>query len=90
MIDAGMPTIGGWVYAMGWDEAVWGGEQPHKSWLDEVCADKPVILTRMCGHKVIINTLAGRRPHGRHISCITRLTACLLIRIMCSQLAWWE
>jgi len=48
------------VYSLGWDETLWGGEQPHKSWLDEVCPDKPVLLVRMCGHKIIVNGEAGK------------------------------
>ena len=54
---------GQWVYAVGWDETLWGGEQPHKSWLDEVCPDKPVALGRMCGHKLLVNGMAGILPN---------------------------
>jgi predicted amidohydrolase YtcJ len=53
---------GHWVYSLGWDETLWGGEQPHKSWLDEVCPDRPVLLVRMCSHKVIVNGEAGELP----------------------------
>jgi len=48
-----------WVYSLGWDESLWGGERPHKSWLDEACPDKPVMLMRMCGHKIVVNGKAG-------------------------------
>lgn len=48
-----------WVYSYGWDESLWGGEQPKKQWLDEACPDKPVALERMCGHKIVVNSRAG-------------------------------
>lgn len=48
-----------WVYSYGWDESLWGGQEPSKHWLDEACPDKPVVLERMCGHKLVINSRAG-------------------------------
>ncbi len=47
------------MHSYGWDESLWGGEQPSKHWLDEACPEKPVVLERMCGHKLVINSKAG-------------------------------
>ena len=71
---------GDWVQGIGWDEVSWGGPSPHKSWLDDVCPQNPVILHRMCGHKAVISSSAGRRSYPTHatVSQPVRCSACVV------------
>ena len=54
---------GEWVQGIGWNEVTWGGPNPNKRWLDEVCAYNPVIIHRMCWHKAVISSSAGNLPY---------------------------
>jgi len=58
---------GGWVRASGYDQSrLEEGRHPTRFDLDAACADKPVLLTRACGHIAVVNTraleLAGLGP----------------------------
>ena len=53
---------GEWVQGIGWNEVTWGGPNPNKRWLDEVCAYNPIIIHRMCWHKAVISSSAGELP----------------------------
>lgn len=51
-----------WVIGRGWDQNLWPVQEfPHKSQLDEVFPDKPVLLTRIDGHAAIANSEALRQ-----------------------------
>ena len=47
-----------WVMGHGWEEAQWGGGLPHADWIDESSPVNPVLLYRMDGHMVLLNSLA--------------------------------
>ena len=49
---------GAWIRGHGWAEDVWGA-MPHCSWLDPVCPDNPVFLTRRDNHMAVVNSVAG-------------------------------
>lgn len=50
---------GGWVLARGYDQIKLDvGRHPHKSELDDVSIDHPVMLVRACGHVSIFNSRA--------------------------------
>ncbi|PHZ86384.1 amidohydrolase [Paremcibacter congregatus] len=49
---------GRWVLGGNWDHTGWGGELPHKDWIDEVTLDNPVFVRRLDGHMVLANSLA--------------------------------
>lgn len=38
-------AAGTWVHGGGWDEAAWGGQVPHRTWLDEVSASVRAVHT---------------------------------------------
>ena len=51
-----------WLLGRGWDQNLWPVKEfPHRSQLDAVFADIPVLLTRVDGHAAIANTEALRR-----------------------------
>ncbi|KAK9805273.1 hypothetical protein WJX72_010387 [[Myrmecia] bisecta] len=54
--DAAPP--GSWILGGIWGEQNWGGELPHRSWIDSVSPHHPVLLTRMCGHMALANSRA--------------------------------
>jgi predicted amidohydrolase YtcJ len=50
---------GEWIIGQGWDESKWPENRYlTKEDLDPIAPDNPVILSRVCGHLVSINTLA--------------------------------
>lgn len=50
---------GSWVFGHGWDQELFvDGRWPTRWDLDEVVSDKPVLLTRVCGHAAVLNTRA--------------------------------
>ena len=51
---------GRWLQGGNWDEQVWGGELPGRSWIDAVTPDTPVAITRLDLHLVLLNSLALR------------------------------
>ncbi len=47
----------GWIYGMGWDQNDWPKQEyPDKQSLDNLFATQPVVLTRIDGHAVLVNT----------------------------------
>tara|TARA_Y100000385_G_scaffold282812_1_gene337859 strand:- start:862 stop:2082 length:1221 start_codon:yes stop_codon:yes gene_type:complete len=49
---------GEWILEGNWDHTLWGGELPHKDWIDEVTENIPVFLFRLDGHMALANTAA--------------------------------
>jgi len=49
---------GSWILEGNWDHTLWGGELPHKDWIDDQTADIPVVLYRLDGHMVLANSAA--------------------------------
>ena len=49
---------GEWILAGAWDHENWGGELPHREWIDAVTPDNPVWIYRLDGHMALANTLA--------------------------------
>ncbi|KAJ4847212.1 Protein LONG AFTER FAR-RED 3 [Turnera subulata] len=49
---------GSWVLGGGWNNNLWGGEQPEASWIDDVSPHNPVWLSRMDGHMGLANSVA--------------------------------
>lgn len=48
-----------WIVGRGWDQNLWPVQDfPHKSQLDQIFPDKPVLLTRIDGHAAIANSEA--------------------------------
>jgi predicted amidohydrolase YtcJ len=48
---------GSWVIGRGWDQNRFpGGEWPTKKILDDIARDFPMVLTRVCGHAVLVNS----------------------------------
>lgn len=54
-----------WLLGRGWDQTAWtddpGAEFPTAAQLDAVIADRPVVLTRVDGHALWLNTAALQR-----------------------------
>jgi len=49
---------GEWITGGVWDHTNWGGELPHRDWIDAVAPDTPVWVTRLDGHMGVANSLA--------------------------------
>ncbi|KAF6150160.1 hypothetical protein GIB67_023115 [Kingdonia uniflora] len=49
---------GSWVLGGGWNNELWGGDLPIRSWVDEITPNNPVWLSRMDGHMGFANSLA--------------------------------
>ncbi len=50
---------GRWITGRGWDQNDWEKmEFPHRSDIDKVSPENPVLLTRVCGHAAIANSMA--------------------------------
>lgn len=47
-----------WILGGDWDHERWGGELPHRSWIDSITRDIPVFVTRLDGHMALANTRA--------------------------------
>ncbi len=48
-----------WIIGRGWDQELFEEKRWPTRWdLDEVVSDRPVILTRVCGHAAVLNTKA--------------------------------
>jgi hypothetical protein len=68
---------GEWVMGKGWDESKWTENRyPTKIDLDAVSKDHPIIIVRICGHMVILNSIALKtagitgktpQPEGGHV-----------------------
>ena len=48
---------GEWITGGIWDHEAWGGELPHKDWIDKDTEENPVFLIRTDGHMGIANSL---------------------------------
>ncbi|WP_010362515.1 amidohydrolase family protein [Pseudoalteromonas citrea] len=49
----------GWLIGRGWDQTLWlGGQFPTAADLDKYIPDRPVVLTRVDGHAIWVNTKA--------------------------------
>jgi len=57
---AGALRKGRWLQGGNWDEQVWGGALPERSWIDAVTPDTPVAIARLDQHMVLLNSLALR------------------------------
>ncbi len=53
---AGHP--GAWVTGGTWDHELWGGELPHRDWIDSLTPESPVFVSRLDGHMGLANTRA--------------------------------
>ncbi len=49
---------GRWVLNGNWDHERWGGELPHRDWIDEGTGDTPVFVIRLDGHMGLANSAA--------------------------------
>ena len=49
---------GDWLLGGTWDHQNWGGELPHRDWIDALTPDTPVFVTRLDGHMALANSLA--------------------------------
>jgi predicted amidohydrolase YtcJ len=49
---------GAWLEGGNWDQDRWGGEMPHRKWIDAVTPDTPVAVTRYDLHMLFLNSLA--------------------------------
>lgn len=47
-----------WVTGGTWDHERWGGELPHRSWIDSVTGESPVFVSRLDGHMGLANSRA--------------------------------
>ncbi|HAC15567.1 MAG TPA: amidohydrolase [Bacteroidetes bacterium] len=47
---------GTWILGGDWDHENWGGELPHRDWIDELTPDHPVFVTRLDGHMSLANS----------------------------------
>lgn len=52
---------GEWLRGGSWDQDRWGGEMPHRRWIDAVTPDTPVAVTRYDLHMVLLNSAAMAR-----------------------------
>lgn len=49
---------GEWMTGGQWDHELWGGELPHRDWIDSVTAQTPVFVQRLDGHMGLANSRA--------------------------------
>src|SRR3546814_7985337 len=49
---------GQWLEGGNWDQDRWGGEMPHKDWIDAVTPDTPVAVIRYALHMLFLNSRA--------------------------------
>lgn len=49
---------GQWIIGGDWDHENWGGELPHRDWLDKAVPNHPVWVTRLDGHMALANSKA--------------------------------
>ena len=54
---AGSQPPGRWILNGNWDHTLWGGELPHKDWIDEATRDHPVYISRIDGHMALANSV---------------------------------
>jgi predicted amidohydrolase YtcJ len=49
---------GSWITGGDWDHEMWGGELPHREWIDALTPEHPVLVSRLDGHMALANSLA--------------------------------
>ncbi|MFC1483789.1 amidohydrolase [Candidatus Neomarinimicrobiota bacterium] len=49
---------GRWITGGDWDHERWGGELPHRDWIDPVTPNNPVLISRLDGHMALANSKA--------------------------------
>jgi predicted amidohydrolase YtcJ len=49
---------GRWITGGDWDHERWGGELPHRNWIDSVTPNNPVLISRLDGHMALANSKA--------------------------------
>jgi len=49
---------GDWILEGNWDHTLWGGELPHKNWIDDVTPNNPVLIMRLDWHMALANEAA--------------------------------
>ena len=49
---------GEWILGGTWDHMNWGGDLPHRQWVDTSTPDHPVMVVRLDGHMVLANSKA--------------------------------
>jgi predicted amidohydrolase YtcJ len=49
---------GEWITGGTWDHELWGGELPHREWIDSLTPGTPVFVSRLDGHMALANTRA--------------------------------
>lgn len=49
---------GRWIRQGDWDHELWGGNLPHKNWIDSVTPEHPVFVSRLDGHMALANSVA--------------------------------
>ncbi len=47
-----------WILEGNWDHTLWGGELPHKDWIDARTQENPVLIMRLDWHMALANTAA--------------------------------
>ncbi len=55
--------VGEWILGGIWDHENWGGELPHRDWIDAVTPNNPVWIMRLDGHMSLANSLALRHAN---------------------------
>ena len=51
---------GTWITGGDWDHERWGGELPHRRWIDSITPGHPVFINRLDGHMRLANSAALR------------------------------
>lgn len=47
---------GTWIFGRGWDENRYDGLLPNRKDLDQIAPNHPLILSRVCGHLIVVNS----------------------------------
>lgn len=47
-----------WILEGNWDHTLWGGELPHRKWIDKGTKDNPVLVMRLDWHMALANSAA--------------------------------
>lgn len=55
---AGKRPTDRWILNGNWDHTQWGGELPHRNWIDAETAQTPVYVIRIDGHMALANAAA--------------------------------
>lgn len=62
---------GQWILEGNWDHTLWGGELPHRDWIDGWTPNTPVLLFRLDWHMALANTaalkFAGLDKHTKEV-----------------------